>query len=62
MPKLLCARPPNDPAEEHKIRILARNRHAPGDWIKHARLIVHSWDGLRTMAIASELGCHPQTV
>jgi transposase len=62
MPKLLNARPPNDPAEEHKIRKLARSRHAPGDWIKRARMIVHSWDGLRTTAIASELGCHPQTV
>jgi transposase len=25
-------------------------------------MIVRSWDGLRTTAIAHELGCHPQTV
>jgi transposase len=27
-----------------------------------ARMIARSWDGLRTGAIAKELGCHPQTV
>src|SRR3712207_5062519 len=27
-----------------------------------ARMIVRSWDGLRTTQIAEELGCHPQTV
>jgi transposase len=25
-------------------------------------MVVRSWDGLRTTAIAAELGCHPQTV
>jgi transposase len=25
-------------------------------------MIVRSWDGLRTAAVAEELGCHPQTV
>jgi hypothetical protein len=62
MPKLLRARPPLDAAEERRIRKLAGSRHAPGDWIRRARMIARSWDGLRTAAIAQELGCHPQTV
>jgi len=62
MPKLLYARAPGDEAEEHQIRRLAQSRHAPGDWILRARMIVHSWDGRRTTAIAQELDCHPQTV
>jgi transposase len=62
MPKLLHARPPKDPAEERTIRKLAGARHAPGDWIRRARMIAHSWDGLRTAQIAQQLGCHPQTV
>jgi len=62
MPKLLHARAPQDTAEEHKVRKLANSRHAPGDWIMRARMIARSWDGLRTRAIASELGYHPQTV
>ncbi len=62
MPKLLRAREPQDDVEQRQIRRLARSRHAPGDWIRRARMIVRSWDGLRTTAIAQELGCHPQTV
>ena len=62
MPKLLHARAPQDAAEEQKARKLANSRHAPGDWIMRARMIAGSWDGLRTRAIAEELGCHPQTV
>ena len=62
MPILLFARPPVDPAEERAIRKLAGARHAPGDWIRRARMIAHSWDGLRTTQIAQRLGCHPQTV
>jgi transposase len=62
MPKLLRARPPQNTAEEQKVRKLANSRHAPGDWIMRARMIARSWDGLRTRAIAEELGCHPQTV
>src|ERR671929_1083361 len=62
MPKLLRARPPLDAAEERRIRKLAGSRHAPGDWIRRARMIARSWDGLRTSVIAAELGCHPQTV
>lgn len=62
MPKLLRARPPADATEERQIRKLAGSRHAPGDWIRRARMITRSWDGLRTTAIARELQCHPQTV
>src|SRR5215217_490032 len=62
MPRLLHARAPQDAAEELKVRKLANSRQAPGDWIMRARMIVCSWDGLRTKAIAEELSCHPQTV
>jgi transposase len=62
MPRLLYARPPLDADEEHKIRKLAGSRHAPGDWIMHAKMIVASWDGERTSTIAARLGCHMQTV
>jgi transposase len=62
MPKLLFARLPTDDAEERQVRKLAASRHAPGDWIRRAQMVVHSWAGLRTTAIAGELGCHPQTV
>jgi transposase len=62
MPKLLHARPAHDATEEHQLRKLAASRHGPADWIRRARIIVRSWDGLRTTAIAAEVGCHPQTV
>ncbi len=62
MPKLLCARAAVDAEEERRVRKLAASRHAPGDWIRRARIVARSWDGLRTSAIAAELGCHPQTV
>jgi transposase len=62
VPKLLCAREPEDTEEERKVRKLANSRHAPGDWIFRARIISLSWKGLRTTKIAEELGCHPQTV
>jgi len=62
MPKLLAARAPLDEQEERRVRKLASSRHAPGDWIQRARMIVGSWEGQRTTAIAAELGCHPQTV
>ena len=62
MPKLLHAREPQDEVEERQIRRLAQSRHAPGDWILRARMIVRSWDGLRTTEIAQELDCHPQTI
>ena len=62
VPVLLYARPPVDAAEERTIRKLAGARHAPGDWIRRARMIAGSWDGLGTTQIADRLGCHPQTV
>jgi len=62
MPKLLCARPPQDATEERQVRKLAGSRHAPADWIRHAQMITLSWQGLRTRAIAAELSCHQQTV
>lgn len=62
MPKLLFARAPHDGAEERQVRKLAGSRHAPGDWILRARIIVRSWGSQRTTHIAQELGCHPQTV
>jgi transposase len=62
MPKLLFARSPLDEHEERQIRKLAGSRHAPGDWITRAKMIVGSWEHKRTTIIAQELGCHPQTV
>ncbi|MFI6369194.1 helix-turn-helix domain-containing protein [Nocardia sp. NPDC050630] len=62
LPKVLVARPARDVVEERKIRKLAGARHAPGDWIRRARMITASWDGKSAAHIAQELGCHPQTV
>lgn len=62
MPKLLVARLPIDEQEERTVRKLASARHAPGDWIRRAQIILASWEGQSTKDIATELGCHPQTV
>ncbi|MGF6889220.1 hypothetical protein ABIA39_008683 [Nocardia sp. GAS34] len=62
LPKVSVARPARDALEERKIRKLAGARHAPGDWIRRARMITASWDGKSTAVIADELGCHPQAV
>jgi transposase len=62
MPKLLFARPPQDAIEAGQVRKLAASRHAPGDWIRRAEMIVHSWAGWKTTRIAAELRCHAQTV
>ena len=62
VPKLLCARQPEDAEEQRKIHKLAGSRHAPGDWILRAKIISLSWQGLRTAKIAEDLGCHPKTV
>jgi transposase len=62
MPKLLRARPPLDEAEQRQVRKLATSRHAPADWVWHAKMIVRSWEGARTSMIAGELGCHIQTI
>jgi transposase len=62
VPKLLVARLPIDEQEERTVRKLASARHAPGDWIRRAQIIVASWEDKSTKDIAAELGCHPQTV
>jgi transposase len=58
----LSARPPADPAEEHRLRKLAAARHAPASWIQRARIITGSWDGATVAELAERLGCHPKTV
>jgi transposase len=62
MPKHLAVRSPLDTLEERHVRKLIHSTHAPADWIMHAKIVAHSWDGLRTRQIAEELGCNPQTV
>ena len=62
MPKLLHARPPLDATEQRQVRKLTTSRHAPADWVWHAKMVARSWDGARTRTIAEELGRHPQTV
>ena len=62
MPKLLFARAARDAGEERQLRQLAGARHAPGDWITRARIVVSSWDGMPVPSIAQRLGCHPETV
>jgi transposase len=62
MPKHLTARPPLDALEERQVRKLAHSSHAPADWLVHAKMVAHSWDGRRTRQIAEALHCHPQTV
>lgn len=62
MPKLLKARPAENARAETTIRKLARSRHAPMAVIQRAQMIVASWAGQRTTAIAEQVGCHPQTV
>jgi hypothetical protein len=55
MPKILRVRAAQDKQEEKLVRKLAGSRHAPADWILHARMVVKSWDGKRVEAIAREL-------
>jgi transposase len=62
MPKLLQARPAVDAREARQVHKLATSSHAPADWIFHAKMILRSWEGARTTAIAAALGCHAQTV
>jgi transposase len=62
MPKLLYARAPVDETEQRLVRKLATSRHAPADWVWHAKMITRSWDGARTSTIAMELGCNMQTI
>jgi transposase len=62
MPKILRVRAAHDEREEKQVRKLAGSRHGPADWILHVRMVVHSWDGERVEAIATDLQCSPQTV
>ena len=62
MPKLLRARLPLDETEHRLVRKLATSRHAPADWVWHAKMIARSWEGARTSTIAAEVGSHMQTV
>ncbi len=62
MPKLLHARQPLDETEHRLVRKLATSRHAPADWVWHAKMIARSWGGARTSTIAADLGCSIQTV
>lgn len=62
MPTHLTARPALDALEERSVRKRAHSSHAPADWIVHAKMVTHSWDGLRTRQVAEALHCHPQTV
>jgi hypothetical protein len=58
MPKLLHARPPRDETERRLVCKLATSRHAPADWVWHAKMITRSWEGARTSTIAAEVGSH----
>jgi hypothetical protein len=60
MPKRLFARSPVDLGEERQGRKLAGSRHAPGDGMRRAQMVVRRWAGLRTTAIARELGAPPR--
>jgi transposase len=62
MPRYLSARPPGDQGEAHRVRHLVHSRHAPADWILHAKMVARSWEGQRVRQIATALGRHPQTV
>src|SRR3954464_9286010 len=62
MAKPLFARPPVSAVEGGRIRKLAGARHAPADWIRRARIIALSWDGLRVPAIAAAVGWSPKGV
>src|SRR5215831_18181172 len=62
MPKHIVARPASDAEEESIVRKLATSRHGPADVIRRARMVVKSWEGKDTRAIADELACHAQTV
>jgi transposase len=62
MPKHVKARAAQEKQEEHQVRKLARSHHAPADWKFHAQMVVESWAGKTPQQIATELGCHAQTV
>lgn len=61
MPKILRARPAQDEQEARFVRKLAASRHGPADWIQHAKMVVHSWEGARVEAVAADLHCSGHT-
>jgi len=62
MLKHLKARAAQEEQEERTVRKLAKSHHAPADWKFHAQMVVESWAGKTPNKIATELGCHAQTV
>lgn len=62
MPQRCRARPPQDAAEECRVRRLARRRLGPRDCLLRARMVALSGDGHRTPDIAAARECQPQTV
>ena len=62
MPKHVKARAAQEEQEERTVRKLAKSHHAPADWKFHAQMVVESWAGKTPNEIATELGCHAQTV
>jgi transposase len=44
------------------MRKLAVARYAPADWIRRARIVAFSWDGLRVTEIAERVGADRKTV
>ncbi len=61
MPTLLRARAPAKLPKNARFADWPRADTLWAIWILRARMIVRSWEGLRTTVIADELGCHPQT-
>src|SRR5260370_7385356 len=62
MPKWRQARSALDVREAGQVPKLATSTHAPADWIFHAQMMLRSWEGARTTAIAAERRGHAQTV
>ena len=62
MPERLRVRAAQDAEEDRKVRQLATSQHGPADWIQHAAMVVHRWDGERVEAMAAALHCSAQPV
>jgi transposase len=62
MPKRVRARAAQDEKEAEQLRKLAMSRHGPADWVRQARMVLRSWDGLEVDARAAELQCCAKTV
>jgi hypothetical protein len=53
MATLLQARPLRDETEDAPVRQLARSRHAPADWVWHAKMIGRSWRAARASVLVT---------